>query len=87
MKREVQLAPITPKMADDWREHIMPVLPDNLAIGFTALAAKVYEQLEARSLNPRGSVADAVMAMAAEGELAFTTGGNIQSTFTNTQAI
>lgn len=81
------LRPITPDMADDWREHIVPVLPENFAISFTALAGKVYERLEQRGdMAPRGSVANAVLAMALEGEVTFTAQNNIQNAFAETAA-
>lgn len=85
MSRDLELGPITPDMADDWREHIMPVLPDSLAISFSVLATRAYERLDERQLNPRGSVANAVLAMAAESELVVTEQGNIRSALSKTR--
>lgn len=87
MTKELELRPITPAMADDWREHIVPELPESLAISFKALAGQVYGRLEQRGLEtPRGSVTNAVLAMAGEGELTLTEQGNIRSAFVESSA-
>lgn len=74
-------------MADDWREHIVPELPESFAISFKALAGQVYSRLERRGVEaPRGSVANAVLAMANEGELILTEQGNVRNAFAQSRA-
>jgi hypothetical protein len=86
MNRKIELKPITPDMADDWREHIMPELPESFAVSFRVLAAAVYDRLEQRGVTLRGTLANAVLAMATEGEIALTQQDNIQNAFADSRA-
>jgi len=75
--------PITPDMADDWREYIWPELPQTSAAakGMEKLADGVQRRLDAKEIFLRGSVTNAVLAMHAEGEVGFTPGNEIYRAF------
>lgn len=71
MEKEPEFSPITPDMADDWRQYILPALPDTYGPGFTfgRLLVKAQESSEQADAVPRGTISNAVMAMIMTGEV------------------
>lgn len=75
--------PVTPNMADDWREYIWPELSQTRAAAkdMRKLAAGVQERLDAKEVFLRGSVTGAILAMHDEGEVNFTPSNEIYRAF------